>query len=147
MIIYGTAILAICHLLGDYLGNTLGMLLGVKANVGGVAISMILLILSKELLAKKGYLPQVTQFGVLYWSGMYIPIVVAMSAGQNVVAALSGGILGLIVSIASLIGTVLVIRYLNRISGDYETYEWTIETKEKNSLSKHKLQKVQSKRN
>ncbi|MDV7448931.1 malonate transporter subunit MadL [Acinetobacter baumannii] len=131
MIIYGTAILAICHLLGDYLGNTLGMLLGVKANVGGVAISMILLILSKELLARKGYLPQVTQFGVLYWSGMYIPIVVAMSAGQNVVAALSGGMLGLIVSIASLIGTVLVIRYLNRISGDYETYEWTLENKEK----------------
>lgn len=131
MIIYGTAILAICHLLGDYLGNTLGMLLGVKANVGGVAISMILLILSKELLARKGYLPQVTQFGVLYWSGMYIPIVVAMSAGQNVVAVLSGGMLGLIVSIASLIGTVLVIRYLNRISGDYETYEWTLESKEK----------------
>lgn len=127
MIIYGTAILAICHLLGDYLGNTLGMLLGVKANVGGVAISMILLILTKELLAKKGYLPQVTQFGVLYWSGMYIPIVVAMSAGQNVVAALSGGVLGIIVSVASLVGTVLVIRYLNRISGDYETYEWTIE--------------------
>ncbi|RKL53736.1 malonate transporter subunit MadL, partial [Acinetobacter baumannii] len=126
-----TAILAICHLLGDYLGNTLGMVLGVKANVGGVAISMILLILSKELLAKKGYLPQITQFGVLYWSGMYIPIVVAMSAGQNVVAALSGGMLGLIVSIASLIGTVLVIRYLNRMSGDYETYEWTIESKEK----------------
>ncbi|ENV56424.1 malonate transporter subunit MadL [Acinetobacter soli] len=131
MIIYGTAILAICHLLGDYLGNTLGMLLGVKANVGGVAISMILLILMKELLAKKGYLPQVTQFGVLYWSGMYIPIVVAMSAGQNVVAALSGGVLGIIVSVASLVGTVLVIRYLNRISGDYETYEWTIERVEK----------------
>lgn len=131
MIIYGTAILAICHLLGDYLGNTLGMLLGVKANVGGVAISMILLILTKELLAKKGYLPQVTQFGVLYWSSMYIPIVVAMSAGQNVVAALSGGVLGIIVSVASLVGTVLVIRYLNRISGDYETYEWTIERVEK----------------
>ncbi|WP_288404487.1 malonate transporter subunit MadL [uncultured Acinetobacter sp.] len=131
MIIYGTAILAICHLLGDYLGNTLGMLLGVKANVGGVAISMILLILTKELLAKKGYLPQVTQFGVLYWSGMYIPIVVAMSAGQNVVAALSGGVLGIIVSVASLVGTVLVIRYLNSISGDYETYEWTIERVEK----------------
>lgn len=131
MIIYGTAILAICHLLGDYLGNTLGMLLGVKANVGGVAISMILLILTKELLAKKGYLPQVTQFGVLYWSGMYIPIVVAMSAGQNVVAALSSGVLGIIVSVASLVGTVLVIRYLNRISGDYETYEWTIERVEK----------------
>ena len=131
MIIYGTALLAICLLLGDYFGNTLGMLLGVKANVGGVAISMILLILSKELLAKKGYLPQGTQFGVLYWSGMYIPIVVAMSAGQNVVAALSGGMLGLIVSVASLIGTVLVIRYLNKMNSDYETYEWPVEVQEK----------------
>ena len=131
MIIYGTALLAICHLLGDYFGNTLGMLLGVKANVGGVAISMILLILSKELLAKKGYLPKGTQFGVLYWSGMYIPIVVAMSAGQNVVAALSGGMLGLIVSVASLIGTVLVIRYLNKMNSDYETYEWPAEVQEK----------------
>lgn len=131
MIIYGTALLAICHLLGDYFGNTLGMLLGVKANVGGVAISMILLILSKELLAKKGYLPKGTQFGVLYWSGMYISIVVAMSAGQNVVAALSGGMLGLIVSVASLIGTVLVIRYLNKMNCDYETYEWPVESQEK----------------
>ncbi|BBL20946.1 MULTISPECIES: malonate transporter subunit MadL [Acinetobacter] len=131
MIIYGTAILAICHLLGDYLGNTLGLLLGVKANVGGVAISMILLILAKEILMKKGYLPQVTQFGVLYWSGMYIPIVVAMSAGQNVVAALSGGMVGIIVAVTSLIGTVFVIRYLNRMSGDYETYNWSIEAKEK----------------
>jgi len=131
MIIYGTAILAICHLLGDYLGNTLGLLLGVKANVGGVAISMILLILAKEILMKKGYLPQVTQFGVLYWSGMYIPIVVAMSAGQNVVATLAGGIVGIIVAVTSLIGTVFVIRYLNRMSGDYETYSWSIEAEEK----------------
>jgi len=130
MIIYGTAILAICHLLGDYLGNTLGLLLGVKANVGGVAISMILLILAKEILMKKGYLPQVTQFGVLYWSGMYIPIVVAMSAGQNVVAALSGGMVGIIVAVTSLIGTVFVIRYLNRMRGDYETYSGSTEAEE-----------------
>ncbi|WP_296277928.1 malonate transporter subunit MadL [uncultured Acinetobacter sp.] len=127
MIIYGTALLAICHLLGDYLGNTLGILLGVKANVGGVAIAMILLIASKELLAKKGYLPKVTQFGVLYWSGMYIPIVVAMSAGQNVVAALSGGMVGLIVAVGSLIATVLVIRWLNKVSNDYDSFEWPAE--------------------
>ncbi len=131
MIIYGTAILAICHLLGVYLGNALGIALGVQANVGGVAIAMILLILSKELLAKRGHLPQVTQFGVLYWSGMYIPIVVAMSAGQNVVAAMSGGMLGLVVSVASLIGTVLVIRWLNKSSGDYESYKWAVEPTEK----------------
>ena len=129
MIIYGTALLAICHLLGDYLGNTLGILLGVKANVGGVAIAMILLIASKELLAKKGYLPKVTQFGVLYWSGMYIPIVVAMSAGQNVVAALSGGMVGLVVAVGSLIATILVIRWLNKFSNDYDSFEWPVEHK------------------
>lgn len=130
MIIYGTAILAVCHLLGDYFGSSLGSLLGVKANVGGVAIAMILLIISKEVMAKRGHLPQVTQFGVLYWSGMYIPIVVAMSAGQNVVAALSGGMVGLIVSIATLVGTVLVIRWLNKLNNDYDSYEWPVEASE-----------------
>lgn len=133
MIIYGTALLAICHLLGDYFGSSLGMLLGVKANVGGVAISMMLLILAKEVLAKRGHLPQTTQFGVLYWSGMYIPIVVAMSAGQNVVAAMSGGMLGLIVSVTSLVGTVLVIRYLNKVNGDYNSYEWPAENKKESA--------------
>lgn len=124
MLIYGTAILAVCHLLGVYFGNSLGTLLGVKANVGGVAITMILLIIAKEWLAKKGALPQTTQMGVLYWSGMYIPIVVAMSAGQNVVAAMSGGMAALVVSVVSLVGTVLAIRYLNKKSGDYESYVW-----------------------
>lgn len=124
MLIYGTAILAVCHLLGVYFGNSLGTLLGVKANVGGVAIAMILLIVAKEYLAKRGALPQTTQMGVLYWSGMYIPIVVAMSAGQNVVAAMSGGMAALVVSVVSLVGTVLTIRYLNKKTGDYDTYQW-----------------------
>ncbi|MDY6458320.1 malonate transporter subunit MadL [Acinetobacter faecalis] len=124
MLIYGTAILAISHLLGDFLGKALGALIGVEANVGGVAIAMILLIFFKEVLAKKGLLPQTTQLGILYWSGMYIPIVVAMSAGQNVVAALSGGMVGVVVSIVALVATVLVIRWLNKSSGDYDTYEW-----------------------
>lgn len=129
MLIYGTAILAISHLLGDFLGKALGSAIGVEANVGGVAIAMILLIFFKEILHKKGLLPQTTQFGVLYWSGMYIPIVVAMSAGQNVVAALSGGMVGLTVSVVALIATVLVIRWLNKISNDYDTYEWPSEEK------------------
>lgn len=130
MLIYGTAILAIAHLLGDFLGKALGMAIGVDANVGGVAIAMILLIFFKELLIKKGLLPQTTQMGVLYWSGMYIPIVVAMSAGQNVVAALSGGMVGVVVSVVALAATVLVIRALNKKSNDYETYEWPTEAAE-----------------
>ena len=35
MIIYGVALLAFCFLTGNYIGDILGALLGVKANVGG----------------------------------------------------------------------------------------------------------------
>ncbi|WP_201550223.1 malonate transporter subunit MadL [Psychrobacter fjordensis] len=124
MIIYGTALLAVCYLLGVFLGGLLGQILGVDANVGGVAIAMILLIIGKELLAKKGMLPKSTQFGVLYWAGMYIPIVVAMAAGQNVVAALSGGMVAAVVSVIALTATVFVVRWLNNIANDYDTFTW-----------------------
>lgn len=53
MIIYGTALLAVSYLLGVFLGGLLGKLLGVDANIGGVAIAMILLIVGKEMLAKE----------------------------------------------------------------------------------------------
>lgn len=114
MYIYGTGILALCHILGVLLGNYIGVLLGVDANIGGVAIAMILLIIAKEYLKKRNILSRDLQLGILYWSGMYIPIVVAMSAGQDVVAALSGGTVGLVVSVVSLGLTVWVIRVLNK---------------------------------
>lgn len=114
MLVYGTAILAVCHLLGVFFGNLLGVVLGVQANVGGVAITMILLIISKEYLKKRNVLSKDLQMGILYWSGMYVPIVVAMAAGQDVVAAMSGGMVGLAVSVFSLIFTVWTIRILNK---------------------------------
>ncbi len=124
MIIYGTALLAVSYLLGVFLGGLLGQLLGVDANIGGVAIAMVLLIIGKEMLAKRGYLPKSTQFGVLYWAGMYIPIVVAMAAGQNVVAALSGGLVAAVVSVIALTATVFVVRLLNNVGNDYDTFTW-----------------------
>ncbi|MFI7939002.1 malonate transporter subunit MadL, partial [Acinetobacter baumannii] len=44
MIIYGVGLLALCTLVGVIAGDLLGVLLGVKSNVGGVGIAMILLI-------------------------------------------------------------------------------------------------------
>jgi malonate transporter MadL subunit len=91
MIIYGVALLAFCALLGLVVGDTLGLLLGVKANVGGVGFSMILLLVLSDALTKRGWFKPVSASGVIFWSGMYIPIVVAMAAQQNVVGALKGG--------------------------------------------------------
>ena len=45
MIIYGVALLAFCFLTGNYIGDILGALLGVKANVGGGGFAMLLLII------------------------------------------------------------------------------------------------------
>src|SRR6478736_4087563 len=75
MIIYGTALLAACHLLGIFLGDLLGQALGVKTNVGGVGIAMLLLIFARLYMAKKDILPKLTELGVEYWGAMYIPVV------------------------------------------------------------------------
>ena len=87
MVIFGTSLLAICFVVGMYLGDLLGVALGVKANVGGVGLAMILLIFAKMWLEKHHLMPKATEAGVGYWGAMYIPIVVAMAAQQNVVVA------------------------------------------------------------
>jgi hypothetical protein len=53
MIIYGVAFLAICTLTGIFIGELLGKLLGVPANVGGVGIAMLLLIWARQLSQQK----------------------------------------------------------------------------------------------
>ena len=90
MIIYGVAVLAACLLVGTILGDALGALLGVDANIGGVGFAMILLIVGTDMLRRRGHFPPHTADGVLFWSAMYIPIVVAMATTQNVVSAVRG---------------------------------------------------------
>ena len=48
MTIYGLGILAACFLAGQLLGEMLGRLIGIDANVGGVGFAMILLIVANE---------------------------------------------------------------------------------------------------
>lgn len=85
MVIYGVALLSACFLAGNFLGDILGALLHVKANVGGVGFAMLFLILLSNKGIDAGWLDKKSQ------EGIYIPIVVAMSSIQNVVAAISGG--------------------------------------------------------
>jgi malonate transporter MadL subunit len=115
MIIYGTALLAACHLLGIFLGDLLGAAMGVRTNVGGVGIAMLLLILSRLWLHKRGLMPEVTEAGVGYWAAMYIPVVVAMAATQNVVAALRGGPVAVLAALGALLVCACAIALINRM--------------------------------
>ena len=115
MIIYGTALLAVCHLLGIVLGELLGHALGVKANVGGVGIAMVMLIVARHYLHKSGRLNATSESGVHYWGAIYIPVVVAMAMTQNVVAAVSGGPMALLAAVGTVVVCGMFVAFINRM--------------------------------
>jgi malonate transporter MadL subunit len=120
MTIYGTALLAACQLLGIAFGELLGYALGVPANVGGVGIAMLLLIFARLQLHKRGHLNTTSDGGVLYWSALYIPVVVAMAMQQNVVSALRGGPVALLSAAGSVLLCGLCVSLINRMEPDTE---------------------------
>jgi malonate transporter MadL subunit len=91
MKIYGVALLGICFLLGQLFGEFIGGWINMDGNVGGVGFAMILFIYLQEWMRKRDLTDKESEKGVLFWSAMYIPVVVAMSATQHVKAALTGG--------------------------------------------------------
>lgn len=121
MIVYGVALLSFCMLFGMYSGNLLGELLGVNANVGGVGIAMLLLIVLSNLSDKKFHLNPTSQSGIYFWSAMYIPIVVAMAAKQNVIAAVSSGWLAVIAGVLAVAVSFAAIPLISRFGADQTT--------------------------
>ncbi|EZH67422.1 malonate transporter [Bacillaceae bacterium JMAK1] len=115
MVIYGVAILAVCMIVGMLLGEWLGIAIGVEANVGGVGIAMLILIIVIDRLKISNRLSEPTQMGLGFWNAMYIPIVVAMAANQNVVAALDGGPLAIVTGIAVVVISFLAVPLVSRI--------------------------------
>lgn len=118
MVIYGTALLAFCMLVGLVIGQVLGILLGVGKNVGGVGIAMLLLIVLSDWLRRRDRLPMPTQQGVLFWSSIYIPIVVAMAASQNVIKAASGGWLALLAGATTVAACLALVPVLSRVGSN-----------------------------
>jgi len=86
----------------------------VKTNVGGVGIAMLLLIFARLYMLKKDRLPKLTELGVEYWGALYLPVVVAMAATQDMVAALRGGPVAVLAAIATVALSACVIAAINR---------------------------------
>jgi malonate transporter MadL subunit len=101
VVIYGVALLSFCMLVGVFVGDILGEVMGVQANVGGVGIAMLLLLVLSNLGSAENKLGPLTEKGIGFWSAMYIPIVVAMAARQNVFSALSGGWMAIVAGVAA----------------------------------------------
>lgn len=137
MVIYGVALLAGCMLVGLWAGDVLGMLLGVNSNVGGVGIAMLMLIFLGGYLIDKKKMPASTEDGIKFWNGMYIPIVVAMAASQNVAAAFDGGLIALLASLVAVVASFALIPFLNKLGRpkDSDTQESTPPHKPRKVLS------------
>lgn len=94
--IYSLVTLALCMLLGKYIGTLFGTLVGIHADVGGVGFAILLLLFVNNSkffsFAKKQAFIQ----GMNFWKKMYIPVVVAMAASQNVYRMLSSGMVAII---------------------------------------------------
>lgn len=120
MVLYGVAALALCLLAGKIIGELLGVAVGVDANVGGVGFAMIMLVLVTAWLRKKGLFPKPTEQGVLFWSALYIPIVIAMASTQNVAEAIAGGPMAFVAGVTALVGGAALVPLLSRIGGKSE---------------------------
>ena len=117
MAIYGTALLSICLIVGSMVGKLLGWFMGVDANVGGVGIAMLLLILICDRLHALGRLQATSAQGIVFWSAIYVPIVVAMAASQNVLAAVNGGPVAVVAGVLVVVVGFALVPVIRRIGG------------------------------
>ena len=115
MAIYGTALLSLCLVCGLIVGRLIGLAIGIDANVGGVGFAMLMLIVASGRLQGAGYLPKPTQNGVLFWSAIYIPIVVAMAASQNVRGAITGGPAAILAGVSAVAVSFAMVPAISRI--------------------------------
>ncbi len=115
MIVYGVALLSACLILGMLIGEALGVALGVEANVGGVGIAMLFLVFTSNSDKFKALTEGTSGAGIQFWSAMYIPIVVAMAARQNVAAAVDGGLLALLAGVAAVVVSFALVPVISKI--------------------------------
>lgn len=120
MSIYGVAIISGCMFAGNFVGDLLGRLSGIDSNLGSVGFAMLFLILCTNTNLVGSKLSETTVDGLKYWQTMYVPVVVAMTASQNVIQAVSGGTIAILAGFLSVIACFLLLPLLNKIFQFYE---------------------------
>ena len=121
--IYGVALLAGCMWLGSFIGELLGLLTGINSDIGGVgfALLFLLIVTNSEKLSSK--LPKDYEKGIDFWKNMFLPIIVAMSMSQNVIAALSEGWLALAAGLGVVVVAFLLIPLFNKLAPEKDSKE------------------------
>lgn len=127
--IYGVALLSGCMLVGSFIGNLLGLLTGLNSDIGGVGFAMLLLLVLTNSKKVNEIMPKGYEKGISFWKEMFIPVIIAMSASQNVISALDGGLLALVSGLGVVLVSFLLIPVFNKFIGDSTIEEETEEEK------------------
>lgn len=63
MIIYGLMLMGLCMFAGLIVGDLLGLVLGISANIGGIGFAMLFLVIVSQKLVDKGLLSSLRNRG------------------------------------------------------------------------------------
>ena len=112
--IFSLVTLSLCMILGKYIGLLLGTLVGIDADVGGVGFAIILLVFVTNsscfpFTQKKEFID-----GVNFWKKMYMPVVVALAATQNVYRMLTSGMVAIVAGSAAVAVPFLILYLLHK---------------------------------
>ena len=112
--IYSLVTLALCMILGKYIGTLFGNLVGIGSDVGGVGFAILLLLCVSNskwfpFAKRKDFLS-----GMTFWKRMYIPVVVAMAASQNVYRMLTSGMVAIVGGAAAVAFPFLLLYILHK---------------------------------
>ena len=110
MEVVGLGIIAACMFVGVSIGNVLARAIGVAGDVGGVGFAMVLLVLVTNYFK----FDEKVQSGMQFVSNLYIPIIVAMAAIQNVVSAVRGGAIALLAGGIAVVASMALVPLLSR---------------------------------
>ena len=112
--VYSFVTLALCMLLGKYIGTCFGTLVGINADVGGVGFAILLLLFVGNSRLFPFTKRQDFKDGMTFWKKMYIPVVVAMAASQNVYRMLTSGMVAIVGGAASVAFPILFLYILHK---------------------------------
>lgn len=114
--IYGVSILAACMFSGKLIGQLIGELTGIGSDIGGVGFAMLLLLFVTNSKFFREQTDTKISDGIVFWKEMYIPVVIAMAATQNVLQALSCGIYAIIAGLAAVGVSFALLPVINNMS-------------------------------
>ena len=112
--IYGVAALSACMLLGSLIGNVFGDVIGAGREIGSVGFAILLLIFLTNSKLKFVQKPAFVQ-GVTFWKNMFIPVVIAMTATQDVFHMLSSSIVAVVAGAAAVGASFLMLYGLHKL--------------------------------